>query len=374
MPQRAGIVPATVTAVALAVALAGGCGSDRSDAVPGTTGSGASSSGVPASPPPTATDPAPPTPPGTTEGSVDPPTPDRRAGDLCARGTTRVEGRVASPLLDEASGLVASRTHDGVLWSHNDGAELPGLFAVGDDGADLGLHLLEVGGVVDVEDVALLAGPDGGVDHLLLADIGDNRRQRATIRLYRVAEPDPAAPAPLRQVEILEFAYPDGPHNAEVLLVDEAARSVVIVTKEQLEVDGVPRDLGPTAPSFVFEGPLDGHGAGPVTLDLVGTIDMPELETRTVAATPHPTSILGNGGVPTGGDVSADGALVALRTYETVWVWPREPGRRVAEAFTGDPCQVLLAPESQGEAIAFDGDDLVSVSEGAGEPIHRVVP
>lgn len=291
--------------------------------------------------------------------------------DACADGRSQVDGQVQNPLLTEASGLVASRRHDDVFWAHNDGNEVPGLFAIGADGRDLGLHPLDIGGIVDVEDLALVVGATG--DDLLLADIGDNQRRRSSVRLYRVPEPDPTQPGPLRDVQLLEFAYPDGAHNAEVLLVDEIANTAVIVTKEQEPNDQLPRDLAPTAPSFVFEGPLDGHGAGPIVLDLVGSINMPELATRTFATTPHASTLLGIGGLPTAGDVSSDGALVALRTYETAWMWEIEQGQPVAEALAGDPCQLLVAAETQGEALAFDGDDLVSVGEGAGRPINRLV-
>jgi hypothetical protein len=298
--------------------------------------------------------------------------PEARALELCGSSTSFVLGRVASAALDETSGLVASRRHRDVLWAHNDGADDVGVFAVGADGSDLGFHPLVVDGAVDVEDMAMLSGPDG--DDILLADIGDNGSRRPSIRVYRFAEPDPASTQPITDVEVLEFVYPDRPHNAEVLLVDEDAGRVVIVTKEQRRVEGIPPELGPTEPSFVFEGPLDGHDGVPIELTPVGMLDAPLLETRTVATPPHPTSLLGLGGLPTGGDVSADGALVALRTYETIWVFPRLPGRTVAEALAGDPCQAAIAPETQGEAVAFTARSLVTISEGVAPDIFELRP
>jgi hypothetical protein len=297
--------------------------------------------------------------------------PEDLARELCSFEATVVRGQVANPALDEASGLVASRRHGGVLWSHNDGADA-GLFAIGLDGADLGFHPLMVEGARDVEDMALVSGPTG--DDILLGDIGDNGANRPSIRIYRFAEPDPSVVAPITDVEVLEFVYPDRPHNAEVLLVDEDAARIVIVTKEQQRVDGVPRELWPTAVSFVFEGPLDGHGAGPVQLDALGTFDAPLLETRTVAEDPHPISLLGLGGLPTGGDVSPDGRLIALRTYETIWVWARQPGQSVGQALVSDPCQVPVAPERQGEAVAFLDGTLLTVSEGLNPFLFELGP
>lgn len=298
--------------------------------------------------------------------------PEGTALALCANETTFELGQVADPMLDEASGLVASRRHRGVIWAHNDGSERPGLFALGDDGADLGFHPLMLDGVVDVEDMAMISGAEG--DEILLGDIGDNGASRSSIRMYRFAEPDPAVIAPIADVEVLEYTYPDQAHNAEVVLVDDVNRSVVIVTKEQRRVDGIPAELGPTAPSFVFEGPLDIGGDESVELALVGTLDAPLLETRTVADPPHPISRFGLGGLPTGGDVSADGALIALRTYETVWVWPRQAGTSVAESLASDPCQARVAPENQGEAVAFRDSTLITVSEGVNPFLFELRP
>ncbi len=293
------------------------------------------------------------------------------AVELCREATPSALGTVQNPVLDEASGLVASRRHPGVLWAHDDGSTA-GVFALGADGSDLGFHPVMVDGAIDVEDIAMRSGPDG--DEILLGDIGDNEAVRPSIRIYRFAEPDPGVTAAVTDVEVLEFVYPDGPHNAEVLLVDDAGDRIVIVTKEQREVDGVPTGFGPTAPSFVFEGPLDGHEAGPVELIAAGTLDAPLLETRTVSPTQHPSTVLGFGGVPTGGDVTADGSLIALRTYEAIWVWDRPAGRSVAESLTSEPCQVQAAPERQGEAVAFLDGALLTVSEGVNPSLFRLGP
>ena len=295
-----------------------------------------------------------------------------QALELCSYDTTFVLGQVQNPALDEASGLMASRRHDGVIWAHNDGGEDPGLFAIATDGTDLGFHPLAIDGVSDVEDMAMFSGSSG--DDILLADIGDNGARRASIRIYRFAEPDPAAIAPITDVEVIDYVYPDRPHNAEVLLVDEANRQIVIVTKEQGVVDGLPAEFGPTAPSFVFAGPLDAQGGGSVELFAVGMLDTSLLETRTIAPTPSPISLLGFGGVPTGGDVSPDGALIALRTYETIWLWSRLAERSVAEALASDPCQVRVAPEDQGEAVAFFANSLITLSEGSNQPLFELRP
>jgi hypothetical protein len=75
----------------------------------------------------------------------------------------------------------------------------------------------------------------------------------------------------------------------------------------------------------------------------------------------------------TGGDISPDGALIAIRTYGGVFIWPRADGETVAESLMGTPCEAPAAIEAQGEAIAFDaeGDAYFTVSEGAQPPLYR---
>lgn len=306
----------------------------------------------------------------TTTPATSTPLPERRAELLCARTGVEMIGMVAAESLDEVSGVVVSRTHPGVLWAHNDGGERPGVYAIGPDGADLGFHQLPAN-AFDVEDMAIAAGATG--DELYLGDIGDNREARPSIAVFRFPEPDPTAPGPIPAVERFEFVYPDRPHNAEALFVDEANERVVIVTKEQAPgSDGRPNPFGATGVSLVFEAPLDAADTAVVELSAVGVVDTQLLEERVDNPTPHPASLLGFGGVATGGDVSADGALVALRTYEAVWVWPRRSSQSVAEVFSGEPCQVQTLLEKQGEAVAFAAEGLITISEGATPPIHQI--
>jgi hypothetical protein len=78
------------------------------------------------------------------------------------------------------------------------------------------------------------------------------------------------------------------------------------------------------------------------------------------------------GHIVTGGDVSADGSLVAVRTYTGVYLWDRAPGQAVPEALAAEPCAAPAALERQGESVAFlaDGRGYVTVSEGEHPPLH----
>src|SRR5690606_11546671 len=96
---------------------------------------------------------------------------------------------IASEELTEASGLVASRAHPGVLWLHNDSGDGPRLFALTEQGALLGEVTIEGAQAHDWEDIALGSGPEAGKSYLYIADTGDNGASRDDVQIYRVEEP-----------------------------------------------------------------------------------------------------------------------------------------------------------------------------------------
>jgi hypothetical protein len=186
----------------------------------------------------------------------------------------------------------------------------------------------------DTEDLAV--GPDGS---LWVADIGDNDRERPTVAVIVLPARGKGA--------IHRFTYPDGPHNAEALLVD-ADGAPVIVTKDAGAPAGIYRPRGP------FDGP------GPTPLKKVGQFALPVSDT-----TGGPLGGLGSR-VVTGAALSADRGVLAVRTYTDAWLYPVPKGDVVAALTASDaaPVQVPLPDEPQGEAVAFQPDGtLLSGSE-----------
>ncbi|WP_143140704.1 hypothetical protein [Nannocystis exedens] len=275
------------------------------------------------------------------------PAPDTPAAECPEFTLAASPGALAPPEIVEASGLAASRQNPGVLWTHNDSdAGGPLVYAFAVDGARyLGRWRLDGAAVHDWEDMALGPGKDGR-DALYVGDIGDNQRKRREVVVYRVAEPAvdlAAAPAERRLsgVERLVFTYPGGQaHDAEALLVDPVRGDMCIVTKGR-------------GGSAVF------CAAAPLTSGELSA-----------------AGELGVLGLVTGGAVSRDGTLVALRTYLAARVWRRDPSRPLAEAFRGPDCDLALALERQGEAIAFapDGRAYYTVSEGLAPTLHAYGP
>lgn len=256
---------------------------------------------------------------------------------LCGRLNVKVVGRVTAPEATELSGLVLSPTQKGVLWAHNDSGDRARLFALRTDGSLIASLDVPGAEAVDWEDLAV--GPG---DTLVAGDIGDNAKARAAIDLYRVPEPRLAGGPPATGAATrLTYTYPDGAHDAETLLVDRKSGEVVIVAKQ---LDGR---------SGVYAGSL---GAG-------GTLRK---------AT---TLRLGLGGLATAGDVSADGRVVALRTYTALYVWARKAGASIASTLKRAPCvgSAQLVREGQGEALALsrDGASFFTVPEGANAALRR---
>jgi hypothetical protein len=271
------------------------------------------------------------------------------AAELCA-GAVAVEPSpvVAQAAVTEASGLATSEANPGIVWTHNDSGGGPEVFAVGvDDGGDRGRFTLDGAAAVDWEDMARGPGPDGGPDVLYLADIGDNLSRRPSVTVYRAPEPtiDPASPTgTIAGVDALGLTYADGPHDAEALLADPATGDLFVVTKAW---DG--------SPAGAYRIPADAGPAAPTVTARAGDV------------------AVASGSLVTGGDVAADGSVVALRTYTAVLLWDRADGQSVAEALAGTPCSAPAPAEVQGESVALDPDGrgYVTLGEGAGAPVHR---
>jgi hypothetical protein len=148
--------------------------------------------------------------------------------------------------------------------------------------------------------------------------------------------------------DALTFTYPDGPHDAEALLVDPDRGDLVIVTK----------DWTLTGHSQVFRAPADLAAGSTTVLEQVARLDLPI------------------GTLVTGADVSPDGSVVALRSYAAVSLYPRPDGQDVWTAFTQTPCTGPHPIEKQGEAIGFaaDGSAYATISEGANPTLHLTHP
>jgi hypothetical protein len=264
-------------------------------------------------------------------------------------GPVQTTGHVATDDT-EISGVVASATHPGVWWVHDDSGGKPEVTAIDVAGADLGTYALAGAEAFDWEDIAAADG------HLYVGDIGDNGRQRKDPRVFRVPEPHArpnGAGGTLGPVEVIHLIYPGGPVDAEALLVDPHSGDLYVLTKDI----GFSKVFRAPAASLV----ADAH----VTMDEVGQFTLPAPRSEADGLP---------GILVTGADVSPDGSTVLVRTYRSVLAFARPAGKPLEAAFSSEPCEAPQAEEAQGEAVgwAADGRSYLLLSEGEHVAVHRV--
>jgi hypothetical protein len=198
--------------------------------------------------------------------------------------------------LQESSGVAVSRTSPGVLWTHID--EGATLFAIDAQGAVLARFGVDAR-TRDPEDLAAGACADGGAC-LYLADTGDNGEQRQDARIVRVREPTSLAAPGTLPADVFPVRLPDGPRDIEAIFVLPGER-VYLVTKGRAHAVTVYRYPGALRPEAV-------------TLEEVQRL------------TDGPRSLLDQ---VTGASASADGTLVAVRTYQALSFYRVVEGRLV---------------------------------------------
>jgi hypothetical protein len=238
--------------------------------------------------------------------------------------------------IPESSGVVTSSTDDDVLYTHNDSGDVARFFAIDRQCHTLATFVLPGVQARDWEDIS--RGPG---QTIWLGDIGDNSATRDRgILVHRVAEPDASARGTVR-VESVSYRlrYPDGPHDAEALLVHPRTGQLLVVTKA-------------FSGGRVYAATLPLRTDGPNVLRLVGSLPIPEI---------------------TGGDISPDGTRVVLRNYTAAYEWDIS-GDDVVAALRTEWVRVPLPPAPQGEGISYtrDGHALVVTSEGLGAPVQEL--
>ena len=254
--------------------------------------------------------------------------------------STASQCRAAGPLarvpeLPESSGLAVSTRVPGRLWSHNDSGE-PVLIALDERGSVTGRVRLTGATVEDWEAIAI--GPCGSSSCLHVADIGDNNARRKRVTIYRL--PEPAGDSDSAAVtDVFHATYPDGPHDAESLLITPDGR-LHVVTK------------GETGPVALYRFPRELPSGGSVQLERIGQAG---------------TDRAGKSSRITDGAVSPDGQWTALRTGSSLVFY------RTSELLAGqwrEASRVDLAPlnEPQGEGVALGANNVVFLAgEGGGK-------
>lgn len=249
---------------------------------------------------------------------------------------------ITDPRVAESSGLAPSHAVPGTYLTLNDSGNPASFFRFGLKGQVLAEYVVDRTPNLDWEGMAAV-GRD-----VYLGDIGDNLAIRSTIQVYVVEEPSKGGKVTVSSKQTIVLKYPDGPRDAEALLVDPKDRSLWIVSKDRGGESRV--YVAQTKPSREV-----------VTLEHVGTL---AIDTKGKDA--------GGGKMVTDGGFSPDGRFVVLRTYTGALEFDVPKQRR--DWWKSKPRSVPVPGIRGGEAIcyALDGKSLIMTTEGSPCPVFRV--
>ena len=240
---------------------------------------------------------------------------------------------VAPGQIDEASGIVDSRSQPGNVWIEQDSGSPAELALLGYDGVVKGK--ISVPGVSnrDWEELSIGPGPKDGTNYIYVGEIGDNNANHEISQIYRFPEPA-SLQTPITQIERINFRYPDGPRDAEAMFVDPSSKDIYIISKREEKVHlyslPYPQDVNQVTVAKAY-------GELPITF-------------------------------VTGAAISPDGAEMLVRTYTQVYYYKRDSGQSISDALQfGNTRQLTIRAEPQGEAVCFEKDNkgFFTISERA---------
>ena len=270
-------------------------------------------------------------------------------------------GAIEAKKLKEASGLQASRSHNGVFYSHNDDGK-PEIFMLDESGGNLGHMEIEPARNKDWEDITSI--PVGDDRWLVAGDIGDNGKKRKNIKLYFTKEPEPGKKGrysgELDLEHRLTLVYPDGPRDCESMSYDPVGKRILLLTK---------RDKPARLYAIDLQTALDEDKA---ELEFLGTIS--PLRPPTIADRAKWGGRVDWISQPTGLDISPDGNEAVVITYRSLYRFHRQEGEDWLTAMQRKPEEVVGPPAKQNEAVAYsvDGRSIYVVTEKHPAPVYRV--
>lgn len=261
--------------------------------------------------------------------------------------------------LTEISGMVASRSHPGVFWVHNDSGNEPRLFAIdlhgrtlapagwvspaeeGQGGPPESFPGIEIWSAtnVDWEDIA------AGDGKLFIADLGNNGNARRDLGVYVVEEPDPGVARAAPPLQFIPVFYPgqtsfparEWHYDCEAVFYDGG--KLYFLTKHRKPGELMRFERG----TNLYR--LDSRRTDrPNPLVKIGSHDQVTLATAA--------------------DLSPSGDRLAVLTYRHLWIFPR-PGTG-DDWLSGNPRKLELdrRKAGQNEAITWmDGHTLLMANE-----------
>ena len=244
-------------------------------------------------------------------------------------------GTITDGTLVEASGLAPSRRNPGYLWTEEDSGNPNEIQLLSKDGTVVARFTIDGSVNRDWEDMAVGPGPVAGETYIYVADIGDNKLRYPEKVIYRFPEPAIAGQklpfvGHVTNADVIKLQLPDGPQNAEAILIDPGTKDLYILSK------------GDRSEAYVATYPQSLTQTTMMTSLLLMPFDK-----------------------VTSAGISADGSEVMIRTYSQLFYYKRQPGESITDLLKRAPRLLPLASEPQGEAVgwAVDGTGYYTTSE-----------
>ncbi|HEU5291749.1 MAG TPA: hypothetical protein VFU05_13965 [Cyclobacteriaceae bacterium] len=271
------------------------------------------------------------------------------------------QGQLDSKELSEASGLAASINNPNFLWTNNDGGDKARIFLIDRQAqlkATVWFNKLKNR---DWEAMAVGPGPVDGKNYVYVGDIGDNKAKYEFKFIYRVEEPvidwSKASDTTLSNINTIKFQYPDGPRDAESMMIDPLTRDIFIISKREEKVN-------------LYRLPFPQSSTETITAELaLAKLEFNQHEEKVYSQ--QGNEKLTNGyhsdfyNQIVSASISRDGNEMLIKSYSSVYYWKRNQGETVAEMIKRMPTRLPYVPEPQGEAITFDvnGEGYFTVNE-----------
>lgn len=250
-------------------------------------------------------------------------------------------GKSNNPILNEISGIVASRQNSGMFWVHNDSGDESRIFLIDSLAQLKAIFFLKNITNRDWEDIAITQ--INGENWIYVADIGDNQAVYDTKYIYRFKEPKLGEDKLIENVETVSFQYSDGNRDAETLLIDQVSKTIYIVSKREEKKRLYSLNFVPNSRQ---------------TAQFLGDVNFSISTTANVQVNQALYIV--------GGDISSNNQEIIIKNYAQAFHWSRKANESLLETLTRTPQNVPYIIEPQGEAITFgtNNNGYYTLSEG----------
>ena len=292
----------------------------------------------------------------------------RRACGVCeGYGDPVMTGAIASPAVNELSGIAASKRYTDVYYVQDDDpVDVEGvavsIHAIDSTGKLLANWSLAGARVGNLEDIDV--GPCPAGTCIFTGDVGNNSGDQSPYPMYRIPEPtfDPAGPVTTTVIEAYDtiwLEYPDGaPRDCEGFAVHPRTGDLYILEKKT--GDHAAMFKVPPWPNVV-DSDGDGQNDQPeLTMTALGDLSLvPE------GTTPEEQLVVG-------ADIHPCEDRLLVRTYSHVYEYTLPPDHDFDDIVGVAPVKVRNPGGSESIGYLDDGLGYLSVPEGANPPVTVV--